>query len=145
MKTRFLNKHRTLLIARLSEIDLSLAGIKSEFADISKEQTNFLKDGIDHTVEQNNLNTLIDRYERQQFERKQVVAALERITTGSFCECLKCGDEIPERRLLANPTALLCLECQSQKESYAGMALARVHKINFSSVVPFFTTQLEVA
>ena len=54
----------------------------------------------------------------QRIEEKRIVvqSALERIDDGDFGECEDCGDEIPVGRLLANPLATRCVECQEAAE-----------------------------
>lgn len=37
--------------------------------------------------------------------------ALQRIDDDEFGECLKCGDQIPIKRLFAVPYALTCVDC----------------------------------
>ncbi len=38
-------------------------------------------------------------------------AALARIKSGSYGICAKCGEEIPEKRLIALPYATTCVNC----------------------------------
>jgi DnaK suppressor protein len=38
--------------------------------------------------------------------------AKSRLNDQSFGECVRCGDAIPEARLLARPEAALCLRCE---------------------------------
>ena len=45
-------------------------------------------------------------------QRSDVVAALERIEKGTYGRCEKCGQEIPEARLDAVPSARLCVSCK---------------------------------
>ncbi|HEX2294596.1 MAG TPA: TraR/DksA C4-type zinc finger protein [Actinomycetota bacterium] len=44
--------------------------------------------------------------------RRDVVAALDRIDAGTFGRCERCGNEIPDERLEAIPTATLCVACK---------------------------------
>ena len=44
--------------------------------------------------------------------RRDVVAALDRIEAGTFGTCERCGNQIPEERLEARPTATLCVACK---------------------------------
>ena len=46
--------------------------------------------------------------------------ALMRITQGSYGHCLGCETEIPITRLLAFPSAMRCIECQTVVEKAAG-------------------------
>ena len=43
-------------------------------------------------------------------------AALDRIQTGVYGDCIDCGDEISFERLSAYPTAKRCIKCQQQHE-----------------------------
>jgi DnaK suppressor protein len=43
-----------------------------------------------------------------------VEEALERVATGAFGRCLRCEEEIPEKRLNAVPWASHCLSCQEK-------------------------------
>lgn len=44
--------------------------------------------------------------------RKDVLAALDRIETGTFGTCERCGKPIPDERLEALPVATLCVACK---------------------------------
>ena len=54
--------------------------------------------------------------ERGQILLRQIDDALERIDTGTFGECERCGNEISQARLKAMPTAALCIECATAVE-----------------------------
>jgi DnaK suppressor protein len=45
-------------------------------------------------------------------QRDEVAAALERIEAGTYGRCDNCGNEIPEARLEAVPSARLCVSCK---------------------------------
>ncbi|HIV98656.1 MAG TPA: TraR/DksA C4-type zinc finger protein [Candidatus Ornithospirochaeta avicola] len=47
---------------------------------------------------------------------KAIEGALKRIGEGRYGICLQCGKRIPEGRLRAIPSAVLCVECKSQNE-----------------------------
>lgn len=46
----------------------------------------------------------------------QIHRALERIEKGEFGICESCGDPISYKRLMVQPTAVLCLSCQREIE-----------------------------
>ncbi len=50
-------------------------------------------------------------------EQADVVAALARVTNGSYGVCADCGDDIGSRRLEAWPTAKRCIGCQTRHEA----------------------------
>jgi RNA polymerase-binding protein DksA len=49
-------------------------------------------------------------------ELRDVELALQRIREGSYGTCVQCGADIEFERLNAQPTALRCVECQTQFE-----------------------------
>ena len=49
-------------------------------------------------------------------ELRALETAQERLDGGSFGSCLDCGGEIEFERLLAQPTALRCFDCQRVHE-----------------------------
>ena len=51
--------------------------------------------------------------------RRQIAAlkaALARIDSKEFGECLECGEPIAEARLKSNPAITLCIDCASEQE-----------------------------
>ncbi|MCE9529596.1 MAG: TraR/DksA family transcriptional regulator [Planctomycetes bacterium] len=53
----------------------------------------------------------IGLYDNVEHRHKEVVAALERITAGTFGVCQSCGKKIAQLRLKAIPYANLCTAC----------------------------------
>lgn len=47
----------------------------------------------------------------RQFEIRRIDTVLRRIDEDEYGYCDKCGDEISEKRLEVNPSALLCITC----------------------------------
>ena len=45
-----------------------------------------------------------------------IVAARARMASGTYGECIDCGEPIAPARLEVNPTAMRCAECQAQHE-----------------------------
>lgn len=56
---------------------------------------------------------------RDHAELVAVRAALERMADGSYGECMDCGQGVGAARLLAQPSALRCIACQSKAEARA--------------------------
>ena len=44
----------------------------------------------------------------------EIDQALERLDAGTYGNCLVCGNEIPQERLLAVPWAALCVPCSAK-------------------------------
>ncbi len=55
-------------------------------------------------------------------ELRALEAARERIDRGGYGTCMDCGGDIDYERLLAQPAALRCLECQRLHERTHGHA-----------------------
>jgi DnaK suppressor protein len=53
-------------------------------------------------------------------------AALTRFAEGDYGACIDCGDDIARERLLANPAACRCTECQERSER-AALVARRTH------------------
>ncbi len=56
------------------------------------------------------------KIQKEVTEQADVVAALARITDGTYGACIDCGDEIGVKRLDATPTAKRCIRCQTHYE-----------------------------
>jgi DnaK suppressor protein len=53
---------------------------------------------------------------RQLFFLRKIENALERIKCGTFGECEECDSEIELGRLMARPTATMCISCKEAEE-----------------------------
>lgn len=58
--------------------------------------------------------------EHETLTLSQIDAALARIETGVYGECLDCGQDIGLARLTANPRAMRCIACQQRAEAESG-------------------------
>ena len=59
--------------------------------------------------------------ERDSLELRAIEAALARLHTSTYGECVECASNIPFARLQATPTAIRCTPCQSIHErTHAG-------------------------
>lgn len=65
--------------------------------------------------------------DRELEEFSDIQEALQRISQGTFGECLDCGAGIQVNRLKAYPTAKRCLRCQRHYEgTYAGKPHSKI-------------------
>jgi len=53
---------------------------------------------------------------RRQQQLQNIDLALERISSGDYGDCFKCGEIINPQRLAADPTATLCIGCAEAQE-----------------------------
>jgi DnaK suppressor protein len=54
--------------------------------------------------------------EREQGLLAKIDAALGKIESGEYGECVMCGEQIGVARLRARPVAELCIDCKSEQE-----------------------------
>lgn len=54
--------------------------------------------------------------QRSAVELQRIEAALVRIRTGDYGYCLKCGEDVAEKRLKVDPGALTCITCAGLAE-----------------------------
>ena len=54
--------------------------------------------------------------QRRATQLREIEAALRRIDDGSYGDCRACEEPIDPRRLEADPTARLCIDCASKSE-----------------------------
>jgi len=73
-------------------------------------------DGIDQASAEFERDLFFQLHEREGSAIKEIYRALGRVEEGTFGICEDCGERISQRRLRANPSATLCLECQKMKE-----------------------------
>lgn len=144
MEKIFLSQHRMKLLQQLSELETTMANVKAEVIEAGKSQVSSLQDSLDHSKDQSDLNAHFEIQERYIYERRQILIALGRIKNGSFGECDDCGDSIPVKRLLVQPSASLCVGCQQQKEAYIGLDMVSI-EINSLNSLMFFLGSEEVA
>lgn len=53
--------------------------------------------------------------QRAEIELKKIGAAFQRIKDDEYGYCAKCNEEISEKRLEFDPTALFCINCADKK------------------------------
>jgi DnaK suppressor protein len=71
----------------------------------------------DTAVNEDNLEFSTSLVDMAAARRAAVENALQRVEHGSYGLCEECGDEIPVARLVAVPTAVLCVDCQRLRET----------------------------
>jgi len=60
---------------------------------------------------------------RDRFYIKKIAEGLERIKAGTFGTCEECEQDIEEGRLIARPTATLCIACKEEQEKVENQIL----------------------
>lgn len=73
------------------------------------------------------VDTNLAEIDRDVAELRSIDAALQRISAGTYGICIDCGQEIPEERLNAEPTAARCIRCQEIYErTHASVSTPRL-------------------
>jgi DnaK suppressor protein len=108
MDNKTKKEFRKLLEAKRKEL---MAGGGSDREEILIENA---AEDFDRLQQQLNREVAIRNLDRESKLLKEVEAALKRIEEGTFGVCLRCEEDIPEKRLKALPWAAYCVSCQEQ-------------------------------
>ena len=73
-------------------------------------------DDADHAAMRGSLDEEVARAEELQHQLDEVRAAMERMDSGTYGSCERCGNEIPAERLELFPTTTLCVDCKKLAE-----------------------------
>jgi DnaK suppressor protein len=104
------NQYQRILEAKRKEL---LSG-SSDLEEIAIENA---AEEFDRLQQQLNREVAIRNLDRQSTLLKSVQAALKRFEDESYGICLRCDEEIPEKRLNAMPWAAYCVGCQEKLEA----------------------------
>lgn len=74
------------------------------------------RDSVDESTQEQGTAALLRLKDREKNYLTKVNQALERLEDDEYGRCLECGEPIPEKRLLARPAALFCIECKEDRE-----------------------------
>jgi DnaK suppressor protein len=109
---------REALVARLGELQAEYDQSLSEITELQRERLadsagDDLADTGTKTFEREQeitlANTLLERI-------TQVERAIDRLGSGNYGWCERCGTQIPVERLAAFPSATLCVSCKQLEE-----------------------------
>jgi DnaK suppressor protein len=98
-------KYRLILQSKLTELTVD----KFNRDEIINERS---ADELETLQQQLNREVAIRNLDRSSKLFKSIESALTRIDDETYGLCLRCEDEIPEKRLKAVPWAAYCVECQ---------------------------------
>jgi RNA polymerase-binding protein DksA len=105
--------HRAALIEIYQRVNDELASLDHRVAHLHDHRSSDEMDLAQLEAPESVLHQLEGKQRRT---LREVLAALERIESGSFGRCEHCGGSIAELRLEALPMARYCLGCQEQLE-----------------------------
>lgn len=107
MNKTFLQKMKALLVSQKQEL-LNQVSQETD-VDTEGDETDEIQANI--LIELNNQLS-----SRNSAKLSQIDGALKRIEDKTYGLCLDCEEAIPEKRLLANPHAQLCVSCAEDRE-----------------------------
>lgn len=113
-----LNKFKKLFEEQKKNLLFHDKVVRDDFS-VSTEE---LFDEVDHASHDIEQSMRMRLRNRELLYLKKIDEALERIEDGTFGECEDCGCEIEHKRLLARPTATLCVSCKEEQERKEGMS-----------------------
>ncbi len=109
---------RVALVTRLTELQAEYDHALSDITELSRER-------LADSAGDDQADTGTKTFEREQeitlannlLERiTQVERAIERLGSGNYGWCERCGNQIPVERLAAFPSATLCVSCKQLEE-----------------------------
>jgi len=102
---------RTIILKRIADVNRQ-AGHAPEETDVEER----LADPVDQAAQERERDLLRLFRARENAEIQKLTLALDRMEQGSYGICLSCDGEISGKRLMAEPTAMLCVDCQEKRE-----------------------------
>ena len=103
-----MQKYKKMMMNLKSEL---VTRIDANLRDTSDNISSSSED-IDQVQQKEANDMILKIVARDQIKLKQVDEAIKQIDKGNYGTCQSCDCEIDEKRLLAMPLALNCLECQ---------------------------------
>lgn len=100
---------RAVLLARKAEIEREQAASEAGRAPVVLDQTSVGRLSRMDAMQGREMALAAER--RRKAELAKIDAALRRLETGEYGTCVKCGEEIGEKRLALDPAAAACIKC----------------------------------
>ncbi|WP_262695222.1 TraR/DksA family transcriptional regulator [Kordiimonas aquimaris] len=102
---------KTLLLALKHELEALHAGSSGARGTVELDQSRVGRLSRIDAMQGQAMNNAIAARRKQKLIA--IETALRRLEEGEYGYCLKCGDDIPRKRLEQDPTAAVCLSCSS--------------------------------
>jgi DnaK suppressor protein len=116
---RNMNRQRIEEIAR--DLSQRRSSLLQDVAESQDEMTAIFEQHdseLEESAQKDNITRLTSRLkERDRQKIREIDAALDRLTVGTYGKCEKCGQNIGIARLRALPTTKLCIGCAAARES----------------------------
>jgi DnaK suppressor protein len=113
MDEAFFAEMRAALLARQADLIDQSRATESDRAPVELDQTRMGRLSRVDAMQGQEMAKAQDARRGQEYQR--ITAALARLDDDSYGICLRCSDEIAERRLRADPANPLCIACASNQ------------------------------
>jgi DnaK suppressor protein len=112
------DRFRRRLEADLSGLDEALAQAEASGGTVALDQSSVGRLSRMDALQQQAM--ALGLRERLAIRRRGVVAALTRITAGTYGQCCQCGSAIESERLESDPAAVFCSDCVTARATDGG-------------------------
>ena len=113
MNAKQINETRKRLAMESEKLIRSISRKRAAADEITTENT---EDEGDLATISHNKELLYNLHETDFARLKSIDQAIKALDRGQYGECVRCGNDINEKRLLAVPWAALCIHCQEEME-----------------------------
>lgn len=110
-----LNAFKILLEKRQTEIMAGREAQQKEGAPVELDQTKVGRLSRMDAMQQQAMAQASGR--RTEMELQRIRTAIGRLRSGDYGYCVKCDEEIAEKRLKIDPSALICIDCARAAEA----------------------------
>jgi DnaK suppressor protein len=100
---------RAILIARKTEIECEQEAGEAGRAPVELDQSSVGRVSRIDAIQGREMALAAGR--RRKGELAKIDAALRRLDAGEYGYCVKCGEEIGDKRLALDPAAAMCVKC----------------------------------
>jgi DnaK suppressor protein len=103
---------------RLSvEYEELIKSIKRSRLTVNEIKVENIRDEGDLASISHDRDLLCNLHETDYARLRSIEEAIKAIDRGQYGECVRCGDDINEKRLVAVPWATMCIRCQEHRET----------------------------
>ena len=113
MEDKQIRDTRQRLMAKYEELMRSINRNRLAAEQISVEKT---EDDSDLARINHNKDILYHQNESDFHRLRFIEEALKALDRGQYGDCVRCGEDIDDKRLIAVPWANLCIRCQEEAE-----------------------------
>jgi DnaK suppressor protein len=104
-----LEQARALLDTRKSELESEQAAGEDDRAPVELDQSSVGRVSRMDAIQGREMALASAR--RRATELEKIEAAFRRLDAGEYGNCVKCGEEIGDKRLALDPAAAMCVKC----------------------------------